>query len=150
MHHTFSAESLGDRFLNSDEPQGDDAMNKALTLHTETDVMAFSFLLGATLSAKVLAQQNTLYRGTGGVSDGNRDQGFSPAFLDQSTGVTYLSRFADGRVAPFHMLDGLPDELLEGMNLDSQVRLIKNCVVAGFLRGGLFYTREQAAEAICH
>jgi len=102
------------------------------------------------LSTKVLVQQNRVFRGTGGVSERNRDEGFRPAFMDERTGAAYLSRFTDGRIAPLHVLDGLPGELVADRDLNGQVRAVKDCVVAGFLRGGLFYTRGQAARAVAH
>lgn len=100
------------------------------------------------LSSQTLAQQNHVFQSTGGVSRGNREQGFRPAFLDQSTGTRCLSRFADGRIAPLHVLDGLPDELVVKRDMNGHVLAAKDCVIAGFLRGELFYTREQAARAI--
>ena len=45
-----------------------------------------------------------------------------------ATGSIHLLRFADGRRAPIHLLDGLPKRLA--------------------LRRGRFYTREQAAMAM--
>ena len=102
------------------------------------------------LSTRVLADQNQLYRETGGVSARNRELGFRPAFLDRATGTAWLSKFTDGRVAPLHVLDGLPDDLVTERDRDGHVKACKNCVIAGFLRGGLFYTREQAARAVSH
>ena len=102
------------------------------------------------LSTQELAQQNRVFRGTGGVSEGNAETGFRPAFFDQSTKTPYLSRFADGRVAPLHVLDGLPDELILARDLNGRVDTVRNSVVAGFLRGGVFYTREQAARAVTY
>jgi hypothetical protein len=100
------------------------------------------------LTTRVLAQENRVYWETGGVSAGNRDQDFRPAFQDQKTGTTWLSRFADGRIAPLHVLDGLPDELVDERDRNGHVKTCNACVIAGFLRGGLFYTREQAARAV--
>lgn len=102
------------------------------------------------LTTRVLAQENHAYRESGGVSAGNRDQSFRPAFQDRKTGTTWLSRFADGRIAPLHVLDGLPNELIAERDRSGHVKAAKNCVIAGFLRGGLFYTREQAARAVAH
>jgi len=62
------------------------------------------------LSVSALAVQNSAYRGTGGVSAGNKGHGFRPAFLDQLTGIALLSCFANGCAAPVHVLDGLPDD----------------------------------------
>lgn len=104
----------------------------------------------ASLSTQVLAEQNHGFRGTGGVSAENRDLCFRPAFLDQGTGTTYLSRFGDGRIAPLHVLDGLPNELVSERDASGRVMAVKNSVIAGFLRDGLFFTREQAAKAVAH
>ena len=92
--------------------------------------------------------QNRRYEGTGGVSQENRGGGFLPAFADTVTGATYPSRFADGRPAPIHLLDGLPAELVVARSASGRVTVVKDSVVAGFLRAGRFYTRAQAAEAM--
>jgi hypothetical protein len=84
------------------------------------------------------------YRSTGGVSQ-NRSSGFWPAFMDTGTGVAYLSRFPDGRLAPFHSLDGLPDELVLSRNPGGRGAVVKASVVSGFIREGLFYSRDEAA-----
>ncbi|MEN8133211.1 MAG: hypothetical protein ABFS45_24135 [Pseudomonadota bacterium] len=125
-------------------------MNRKRTLRLVTFSEADSSSRAASLSTRVLAQQNHTFRETGGVSEGNRDQGFRPAFLDQSTGTSYLSRFADGRIAPLHVLDGLPDELVVERDMSGHVMVVEDCVIAGFLRSELFYTREQAALAVSH
>ena len=125
-------------------------MYRELKLQIVTSSEDVASTHAASLSARVLVQQNHRFRETGGVSAGNRDQGFRPAFLDQSTGAACLSCFAGGCVAPFHVLDGLPDALITERGLDGQAIAVKDCVVAGFLRGGLFYTREQAARAVAH
>src|SRR5574341_15500 len=59
-----------------------------------------------------LARETRAYRGRGGVSTENRTYGFHPAFRDDRTGAVCASRFADGRPAPFHLLDGLPEEFV--------------------------------------
>lgn len=98
------------------------------------------------LSPAVLRQQNRNQR-TGARSQENRNLGFLPAFQDLSTGRTYLSRFADGKPAPFHLLDGLPGELITQRDEQQRVAALKASVVAGFVRGQRFYTRSQAADA---
>ena len=92
--------------------------------------------------------QNRRYKGSGGVSQENRGGGFLPAFADTATGATYTSRFADGSPAPIHLLDGLPDEWVVARSTNGRVTAVKDSVVAGFLRAGRFYTRQQAAEAM--
>ncbi len=100
------------------------------------------------LSNGVLKQQNLDFRGTGGVSQDNSSHGFIPAFIDQITGEYYLSRFADGRIAPVHVLDGLPEYLVAERKENGAVAAAVDNVTAGFVFGGLFYTREQAAKAV--
>jgi hypothetical protein len=82
------------------------------------------------------------------VSQENRAYGFLPAFRDARTGVVYLSRFADGRLAPLHLLDGLPAAVVLTDPLSGQVVALKDSVTAGFVRTGRFYTRAQAAQAV--
>lgn len=93
-----------------------------------------------------LARESARHAGTGGASEGNRERGFRPAFLDHETGVVYESRFADGRQAPVHVLDGLPDCLVLHRRADGRVASVRGTLVAGFVRAGRFYTREEAAS----
>lgn len=95
-----------------------------------------------------LVAQNRRFKGSGGISQENRAGGFLPAFADTATGATYRSCFADGNPAPIHLLDGLPAELVVARSASGRVTAVKDSVVAGFLRAGRFYTREQAAEAM--
>ena len=95
-----------------------------------------------------LKVQNQIYAGTGGVSPENRTQGFLPGFLDKETGSVYLSRKADGSPAPIHLIDGLPENLISARSPAGQVAAVKKTVVAGFIRDGLFFTREQVAYAL--
>ena len=101
--------------------------------------------MAQTLSLHTLAADNRFFTGTGGVSQENRHCGFVPGFIDQDTGVVYPSCWADGRPAPVHALDGLPDHLILARDPDGRVMAVKASVVAGFVRCGCFYTREQAA-----
>ena len=87
--------------------------------------------------------ENARYHGTGGVSQ-NRSRGFRPAFMDTQTRAVHLSRFADGRPAPFHILDGLPDELVLARIPGGRGVIVKASVVSGFIREGLFYSRDEA------
>ncbi len=77
-----------------------------------------------------------------------RALGFAPAFLDLETGVVYPARFADGRPAPMHLLDGLPNELVEWEQGSAAPRLLKPTLVAGFWGRRKFFTRDQAARAL--
>lgn len=98
---------------------------------------------------ETLRSENRRYLGSGGRSPENRGAGFRPAFRDSETGRVYESCFGDGRPAPCHLLDGLPDALVLARDDYGRVRGVKPSVVSGFLRGGRFYTRDEAAAWMC-
>lgn len=100
------------------------------------------------LDPRALKQQNRGYAGTGGVSANNRAAGFVPGFLDTRSGVAVPSRFANGLLAPVHVLEGLPEEWIVERNDEGLA--VKAChgVIAGFLRLGRFYSRDEAALAM--
>ncbi len=102
------------------------------------------------LTTETLRKENLAFVGTGGVSAENRSSGFLPAFYDAATGRAALARFADGRPAPMHLLDGLPDDWVAERDSAGRIRAVKDSVIAGFVRDGYFYTREQAAQAALH
>jgi len=93
-----------------------------------------------------LEQENMAYRERGGVSADNRCFGFRPAFRNTETGNVYPSRFADGRLAPIHMIDGLPDELVVARSAAGGVISVKDSVQSGFTLNGRFYDRDEAAS----
>jgi hypothetical protein len=100
------------------------------------------------LSQNELKFQNIVWRGTGALSAENRDQGFTPAFLDTERKEIYLSRHANGDVATVHILDGLPEHLRLSGETSATASKAKSNVIAGFVRDGKFYTREEAAAWI--
>ena len=79
--------------------------------------------------------------------ENNTRCGFRPAFLDTATFSIHLSRYADGRPAPFHVLDGLPDEVVVTRSIFGRVVAAKGTLVTGVERNGYFYTRSAAARA---
>ncbi|CAK0745972.1 hypothetical protein CCP3SC5AM1_1310005 [Gammaproteobacteria bacterium] len=95
-----------------------------------------------------LRRENKLFKGTGGVSRCNRQFRFEPAFRDLETGVIYPSCHGDGSPAPCHLLDGLPSNLAVARDGKGRVTAVKSSVIAGFVREGSFYTREEAAQAV--
>lgn len=101
-----------------------------------------------TMTTAVLKQENREFRGKGGISQENRGEGFRPAFRDAATGRVYSSCYASGEPAPFHLLDGLPDEVVVARHVGGLVAAVKSSVTSGFLRAGRFYTREQAARLL--
>ncbi len=100
------------------------------------------------MTTQDLQDQNQCLKDTGGTSKENGVLGFLPAFCDTQTGTVYLSRFSDGRLAPMHLLDGLPEELVMQPTPSGKVTAVKASVTAGFVYGGRFLTREQAAQAV--
>jgi len=97
------------------------------------------------LTVEALQEENDFYRGKGGISEENRAYGFKPAFYDMESGVVYPSNFANGKEAPMHVLDGLPDELIAGRLNSGKVTAVRPGIISGFVHRGQFYTREQAA-----
>lgn len=104
--------------------------------------------MSAALSPTALQGENRRFRNTGGRSEENRPLGFRPAFKDVATGSVYESRFADGRPAPFHLLDGLPDSVVLQREPGGRVGKVKDSVVSGFVLAGRFYTRDEAAREV--
>lgn len=94
----------------------------------------------------ILEQETIAYQGSGGVSADNGCFGFRPAFRNTETGNVYLSRFADGRLAPIHMIDGLPNELVVARSATGKVISLKDSVQSGFILNGCFYDRDEAAQ----
>ncbi len=78
----------------------------------------------------------------------DHELGFRPAYFDFATGAIHLSRFADGRPAPYHLLDGLPEELVIVRDAGGRVLTAKYSLVAGYERNGFFYTRRGAERAL--
>ena len=103
---------------------------------------------GVFLSIHRLREDRQRFQDTGGMSQENQAFGFVPAFRDASTGLVYLSRFSDGRIAPMHLLDGLPPELVVQRTTSGRVTAVRSSVTAGFVKAGVFYTRAQAANAL--
>jgi hypothetical protein len=100
------------------------------------------------LNAHMLRNENAAHEGTGGVSRCNASMGFRPAFFDYATHRIYPSRFRDGRASPFHVLDGLPDEVIAIRADDGRVLAAKATLISGFERNGYFFTRTAAARAV--
>lgn len=100
------------------------------------------------MSKELLREENVEHLGSGGRSQENADLGFRAAFYDFATQKIYPSRFADGRLAPCHLLDGLPEEVVIDRTASGRVTAVKATVISGFLRNGYFYTRTAAARAV--
>lgn len=101
----------------------------------------------APMTRNRMRRENLAFAGTGGVSPVSRQAAFEPAFRDDATGRVELSRYANGAVAPLHLMDGLPADWVIERDPDGRACALKDSIVAGFVRNGEFYTREQAASA---
>lgn len=99
-----------------------------------------------TQQALTLQEENHKFFGTGGVSQENSHLSFCPAFMDQLSGEIEISRFGNGVPAPFHSLEGVPDEWVVERSVSGRVVVIKDSVVSGFVRLGRFFTRDEAAN----
>ncbi|HEX6633398.1 MAG TPA: hypothetical protein VF038_05485 [Usitatibacter sp.] len=99
------------------------------------------------LSPERLQDENLAHATTGGRSEDNCGLGFIPAFLDFETQTIYPSRFANGLPAPFHVLDGLPENVVIDRAPSGRVVAAKATLISGFVRNGFFYTRTAAARA---
>ena len=100
------------------------------------------------MSGLKLGIENLLFHGTGGRSQENSSLGFRAAFFDFDTCTIYLSRFADGRIAPMHLMDGLPNEVVVDRSpATGRVLSAKASIISGFERNGFFYTRTAAIRA---
>lgn len=97
-----------------------------------------------------LRDENVLFDSTRGVSRNNRSAGFIPAYLNSATGERVPSRFADGRLAPVHLLDGLPEAWIAERDGDGHVTRTCPGIVSGFLYDGRFLTRDEAARVAPH
>lgn len=105
-------------------------------------------MIEKTLTKTDLQNQNERYRNTGGISTEACSHGFRPAFLDTQTGAVYPCCFADGRPAPMHLFDGLPQELVLSYSCSGRVTAVKGSLVSGFICSDHFYTREEAVQQI--
>ena len=105
-------------------------------------------IMSTVMSPLALLRENREFRNTGGRSEENRPLGFRPAFKDSASGAVYDSCFADGRPAPFHLLDGLPEEVVVQREPGGRVGRVKDSIVSGFVLDGRFYTREEAAREL--
>ena len=76
------------------------------------------------------------------------ENGFQPAFYDFLSQTIYISVFADGTPAPFHILEGLPRELIIDRARSGRVVATKATLLTGYERNGYFYTTTAAAKAI--
>ena len=93
-----------------------------------------------------LKDENRVFKRTGGRSQENSFLHFIPAFFDQKTEQVFLSRFSSGKLAPIHLLEGLPEGCVEQRDSAGFVTKIKASIISGFVKGEQFFTRAQVAD----
>ncbi len=98
------------------------------------------------MNRQSLRQENRKFANTSGVSSQNRSLGFLPAFRDEDTGRVELARFEDGRLAPMHVISGLPEAWAEEHDSNGVILAVKASIVSGFCKDGHFYTRDEAID----
>ncbi|MGB5279450.1 MAG: hypothetical protein WBP02_20130 [Gammaproteobacteria bacterium] len=99
------------------------------------------------LSNQDLRRQNSEFKNTGGISEENHTDGFLPGFYDTEQNRAEVARFSDGSPAPFHILDGVPVDWVIERDISGKIVAVKSSIIAGFIRDGVFYTREQASRS---
>ncbi len=100
------------------------------------------------LTSSALADQNETFSDTAGLSQNNSHAGFVPGYQDTQTGETHISRYANGKPAPIHLLEGLPDDWVARRDAEGHVAETKSGIVAGFIRDGEFFTRDAVLETL--
>ena len=99
------------------------------------------------VSTGSLPRENRDFADTTGISINNRTLGFIPAFYDKKSGRAEISRYFDGRPAPIHLMEGLPEEWAADHDAQGRITSLIPTIISGFVRGTDFFTRDQAAEA---
>jgi len=98
------------------------------------------------LTPESLQRENAEHAGTCGVSCHAEELNLVPAFRDERTGRIEIARFQCGSPAPMHVIDGLPREWALRCDASGKVIALRAGIVSGFVRAGVFYTREEAAR----
>jgi hypothetical protein len=79
-----------------------------------------------------------------------RVHGFRPAFYDHATARVYPSLDAHGLPAMDHAPECLPDEVVVLRTKAGRVLAVRPTLVAGYERGGYFFTSANAVRASRH
>ena len=75
--------------------------------------------------------------------------GFLPAFMDINTSETHLASYENGEPSAIHILDGLPRKWVSDWDEKGRAQALQLGVVAGFMRGGVFYTLSEIMNQLC-
>ncbi len=92
-----------------------------------------------------VTQESTPYQGTCGESAVACQHQFVPAFCNRADGRVELARLPNGKPAPMHLIAALPKTWASRCDERGNVLELIDSIVAGFVKNGRFYTREEAA-----
>jgi hypothetical protein len=71
---------------------------------------------------------------------------FLPAYQDECTGETHLPLAHDGSIASRHTMHGIPNHWVLARDTRGQPAALRSNIIAGFIRGGRFYTPQELAR----
>lgn len=77
---------------------------------------------------------------------GRDESGLTPAFKDKRTGRVEIARTRVGLPATDHLIDWLPREWARTVTDSGRVSSLRPEIILGFVRDGVFYTREEVAK----
>jgi hypothetical protein len=92
-------------------------------------------------------QESVEFAGTCGESATATQSRFHPAFRNEADGRVEVARMPNGQPAAMHLISALPESWAAKLDDDGHVVELIEGIVAGFVRDGRFYTREEAAAA---
>ena len=98
------------------------------------------------MDSRSLKMQHSVDAGTHVESNTAGASGFRPACLDKATGRVEVARLRNGKPAPAHLIAWLPRQWAAAMQADGSIVRVREGIIAGYVRDGVFLTREQALE----
>ena len=101
------------------------------------------------LSQAQVKRQYKNYKQLGSAVFSDAAFGFMPAFQDVLTEETHLATYEDGTPAVLHVLDGLPEGWIAEWGEDGRADSVRTGVIAGFMRGGCFFTIDEIMNSLC-
>ena len=93
-----------------------------------------------------VTRESATYLGTCGESVVAGQHKFLPAFCNRVDGRVELARLPNGKPAPMHLIAALPKAWAARCDEGGNVVELIDSVIAGFVKNGRFYTREEAAQ----
>lgn len=100
------------------------------------------------LNQSQVEHQYSHYKQSGPALFGDAAFGFMPAFMDVLSEEIHLSTYDDGTPAVLHVLDGLPVSWIGEWGDDGRPDSVRLGIVAGFMRGGCFYTIDDIMNSL--